>query len=53
MMLVLVLGVSNGHLASLASMHMPSLLPHNYRYDHMLQQQLTILCLTALFCRYL
>ncbi|CAL5222718.1 g5121 [Coccomyxa viridis] len=29
--LVLVLGVSNGHLASLASMHMPSLLPHNYR----------------------
>lgn len=30
--LVLVLGTSNGHLASLASMHMPSLLPHHYRY---------------------
>ena len=30
--LILVLGITNGHLASLASMHMPSLLPHNYRY---------------------
>ena len=29
--LILVLGISNGHLASLASMHMPSLLPSTYR----------------------
>ena len=28
---VLVLGISNGHLGSLASMHMPSLLPSTYR----------------------
>ena len=29
--LVLGLGISNGHLGSLASMHMPSLLPSTYR----------------------
>jgi hypothetical protein len=31
-LLISLLGLTNGHLASLTSMHMPSLLPPTYRY---------------------